>query len=324
MRILITGAGGFIGSHLAKRLTADGHQVFGVDVKRNTFWPEVEFNSFFWVFGQGDLRDAQTMQKLLACGGIDRVYHLGADMGGIGFIERYKAQIVYNNTLIDMNVLELAYKFAVGRLLYASSACVYPGLLQERATGYRLSEGDAYPADAEDGYGWQKLYTERACRHYREDYGLDTRIVRLHNVFGPYGAWDGGREKAPAAICRKVAAPGNDITIWGDGKQMRSFLYVDDCVEGLIRLMESSYTEPLNIGQDRAVTIDQLVSMVETIAGKKMVRKYDLSAAQGVRGRNADIRRAQEVLGWAPKVSLEDGLARTFGFVAAQMDRKRR
>jgi nucleoside-diphosphate-sugar epimerase len=242
-------------------------------------------------------------------------------MGGIGFIHSHKAEISRDNVLINVHTLDAARVNRVERFLYTSSACVYPGYLQDSPEVTPLREEDAYPADPEDGYGWEKLYTERVAMHYRQDYGLETRVVRFHNIYGPLGTYDGGREKSPAAICRKLALVGDEgvVEVWGDGKQTRSYCYIDDCVEGIHRLMESSFAEPLNLGQDRMVSIDELVDIVSGIAGKRVYKQHDLSKPQGVRGRNSDNTRLRQVLGWEPKVSLEDGLARTYRWIAEQL-----
>jgi GDP-D-mannose 3',5'-epimerase len=313
-RVLVTGAGGFIGHHLTRYLVEHGYFVRGVDIKR----PEYE-ESPAQEFELLDLRRFDN--ALIAMRGIDQVYALAADMGGIGFIEQNKGPIVRNNTLINLHTVEASRINGVGRLLYTSSACVYPGYLQRSENVTPLKEADAYPADAEDGYGWEKLYTERVCRHYSEDFGLDTRVVRFHNIFGPLGTYDGGREKSPAAICRKVALAedGGTIEVWGDGHQTRSYCYVDDCVEGLYRLMQSSYSEPLNLGQDRMISINELVDIVAKIAGKRIHRVHNLNAPQGVRGRNSDNTTLREVLGWEPQISLEKGLESTYRWIAGQL-----
>jgi nucleoside-diphosphate-sugar epimerase len=243
-------------------------------------------------------------------------------MGGIGFIEHNKATIMHDNVLINVHMLEAARQNRVTRYLYTSSACVYPGYRQQSAAVTPLREEDAYPADPEDGYGWEKLYSERQCRHYLEDFGLETRVVRFHNIFGPLGTYEGGREKSPAAICRKVAlaSDGDDIEVWGDGQQTRSYCYIDDCVEGIYRLMRSGYRAPLNLGQDRLVSINDLVDIVARIAGKRIGKRYDLTAPQGVRGRNSDNTRLREVLGWEPSISLEDGLRETYRWIAQQVE----
>jgi nucleoside-diphosphate-sugar epimerase len=246
-------------------------------------------------------------------------------MGGIGFIENNKAVIVRDNTLINLNSIEAARINNVKRYLYTSSACIYPGYKQNETDVTPLREEDAYPADAEDGYGWEKLYMERVCRHYTEDFGLDTRVVRFHNIFGPLGTYDGGREKSPAAICRKIALAedGDDIEVWGDGEQTRSYCYIDDCVEGIYRLMRSDHREPINLGQDRMISINELVDIVSKIAGKKIGKRYDVTKPQGVRGRNSDNTRLREVLNWEPAVSLEDGLNVTYHWIAGELEKQR-
>lgn len=317
-RVAVTGAAGFIGQHLCMALRARGYWVRGVDIKEREFEDPFRIKPYDEIVCV-DLRNAEHANWALA--DVDEVYGLAADMGGIGFIETHKAEIVRNNTLINLNSIEAALQHGVKRYLYTSSACIYPGYLQDRADVTPLSEDDAYPADPEDGYGWEKLYFERVCRHYREDFGLETRIVRFHNIFGPLGTYDGGREKSPAAICRKVALAKDvdEIEVWGDGEQTRSYCYIDDCVEGIYRLMRSDYREPLNLGQDRMVSINQLVDIVAEIAGKKIGKRYDLTKPQGVRGRNSDNSRLREVLKWEPQVSLEEGLAKTYQWVVEQV-----
>ena len=316
-RVLVTGAGGFIGHHLAKYLVDDGYWVRGVDVKEPEYEPTAAHE-----FDLLDLRFWDNCMK--ATEGIEQVYGLAANMGGIGFIETNKAVIVRDNTLMNMHTIEAARQQGVKKYLYTSSACIYPGYLQRDADVTPLKEENAYPADAEDGYGWEKLYMERVCRHYTEDFGLDTRVVRFHNIFGPLGTYDGGREKSPAAICRKVAFAddGTSIEVWGDGKQTRSYCYIDDCVEGIYRLMQSEHREPLNLGQDRMISIDELVEIVSAIAGKKIGMDYDLTKPQGVRGRNSDNTRLREVLKWEPTVSLEDGLAKTYRWIEGELRKK--
>jgi len=316
-KVLITGAGGFIGHHLAKYLVQRGYWVRGVDIKEAEY-EATSANEFKLL----DLTDARNC--LQATEGIDEVYGLAANMGGIGFIETNKAVIVRDNTLINMNTIEAARANGVKRYLYTSSACIYPGYKQRETDVTPLREEDAYPADAEDGYGWEKLYMERVCRHYTEDFGLDTRVVRFHNIFGPLGTYDGGREKSPAAICRKVALAnnGDDIEVWGDGEQTRSYCYIDDCVEGIYRLMRSDHREPINLGQDRMISINELVDIVARIADKKIGKAYDLTKPQGVRGRNSDNTRLREVLNWEPSISLENGLERTYHWIAGELEKQ--
>jgi GDP-D-mannose 3', 5'-epimerase len=314
-RVLITGAGGFIGHHLVKRLKADGHWVRGVDIKYPEY--EVSASDDFEIL---DLRKAENC-LLATRGGIDEVYNLAADMGGIGYITAYLADIARNNILINAHMLEASRQNGVQRYLYSSSACVYNQSKQQDAAVTPLREEDAYPADPEPGYGWEKLFAEELCRYYYKDYGFETRIVRFHNVYGPLGTYEGGKEKAPAAICRKVALAEDDseIEVWGDGEQTRSFMYVDDCVEGLIRIMASDYREPINLGTEELVSINELVNLVARIAGKRITKRHNLSGPQGVRGRNSDNARLRKVLGWEPSLPLERGLASTYEWIADQL-----
>jgi nucleoside-diphosphate-sugar epimerase len=314
-RALVTGGGGFIGHHLISYLKRRGFRVRGVDLKQAEYAPS-EADEFLLL----DLRRREDC--LRATEGVDDVYALAADMGGMGFISSNHARILHNNSLINLHTLEAARENGVGRYLFASSACVYPEYRQEHADVEPLREEDAYPASPQDAYGWEKLITERLCLHYGEDYGLKTRVVRFHNIFGPLGTWDGGREKAPAALCRKIAyakLTGNpEIEIWGDGEQTRSFCYVDDCVEGIHRLMQSGHAEPLNLGQERMVTINELADLVAAVAGVNIVKKH-VPGPQGVRGRNSDNSRLRQVLGWEPEISLEEGLARTYAWIEEQV-----
>lgn len=316
MKVLVTGAGGFIGHHLVKYLVNKGYWVRGVDLK----CPEYEATAAH-EFELLDLRRYDNC--LIATRGVERVFSLAADMGGIGYITAFHAEIARNDTMINVHMLEAARVNLVKRFLFSSSACIYPQYLQKNADVTPLKEDDAYPADAEEGYGWEKLFMEKLCRYFREDYGLETRIVRFHNVYGPLGTYEGGKEKAPAAISRKVALTedGADIEIWGDGVQTRSFMHIDDCVEGIHRLMCSDYHDPLNLGTDELVTIDQLVDIISEIAGKRLVKKHDLSKPQGVRGRNSDNTRLRQVLGWEPSISLRQGLAPTYRWIEAELEK---
>jgi GDP-D-mannose 3', 5'-epimerase len=317
LRAVVTGAGGFIGSHLVTYLKQQGYWVRGVDVSA----PEFSTTSAD-EFLKLDLRRWENC--LQATDGANEVYALAADMGGMGFISSHHGQILRNNSLINIHTLDAARVNGVGRYLYTSSACVYPEYRQTETNVVPLKEEEAYPAMPQDAYGWEKLVTERLCTHFREDFGLETRIVRFHNIFGPFGTWVGGREKAPAAMCRKVAIAkltGNhEIEIWGDGNQTRSFCYIDDCVLGIYKLMHSDYCEPLNLGQDRLVTINQLADMAATAAGIRISKRH-IEGPQGVRGRNSDNTRLREVLNWEPVVSLEDGLSRTFRWIEEQVRR---
>jgi nucleoside-diphosphate-sugar epimerase len=318
--VLVTGAGGFIGHHLVKYLVEREYVVRGVDIKA----PEYE-ESAAHDFVIADLRNFS--ECLMVTKNIDEIYHLAADMGGIGYITSSHAEIAINNTLINAHTLQAARRNGVKRFLFSSSACVYPQYLQQKPDVVPLREEDAFPADPEEGYGLEKLYTEKLCQYFTEDWGFPTRVVRFHNVYGPLGTYDGGREKAPAAICRKVAvlADRSDIEIWGDGKQTRSFMYIDDCVEGIFRIMRSDCSAPLNLGTDELVSIDDLVDIVCGIAGKTLVKRHDTSRPQGVRGRNSDNSRLRSVLGWEPKTPLRQGLVPTYRWieqcVAGQLQR---
>jgi GDP-D-mannose 3',5'-epimerase len=337
-RALVTGAAGFIGGHLCRHLEEHGYWVRGVDIEAPKWGKPASNGLLADEFRILDLRNPEHARCALS-GGIDEVYALAADMGGMGFISTHNAQILRNNTLSNINTLDAAKEYGVGRYLYTSSACVYPEYKQEQVFIPGLKETDAWPAQPQDAYGLEKLVTEELCKHYRRDYGLETRIVRLHNVYGPYGTYDGGREKAPAAMCRKVAqgkrilmtygaeytratVDGNRavIEIWGDGEQTRSFLYIDDALDGIYAAMQSDYHEPLNIGSDRQVSINELVDIVANVAGVEVVKRY-VDGPMGVRGRSSDNSLVKSVLGWEPKVSLEAGLAYTYQWIEQQVTR---
>jgi len=316
-RILVTGAGGFIGGALAQQLLDEGVEVRAVDIKPRSEWFQPLDGAECLEL---DLRRAGTSAQAVA--GIDDVYNFASDMGGMGFIENNKALCMLS-VLINTHLLEEAHRAGVQRYFFSSSACVYANSKQTDPNVVALKESDAYPADPEDGYGWEKLFGERLCRHFREDFGMHTRIARYHNVYGPFGTYTGGREKAPAAICRKIAEAkltGNRaIEIWGDGSQTRSFTYIDDCLEGTRRLMDSGVVEPINVGSSELVSINELVSIVEAIAGIKVERRYNLAAPQGVRGRNSDNTLILEAMGWEPSTPLSDGLEQTYRWVYDQL-----
>jgi GDP-D-mannose 3', 5'-epimerase len=316
-RILVTGAGGFIGHHLIKRLKRDGYWVRAVDLK----YPEFE-NSLADEFQLLDLRLGENC--LIATRGVDHVYNLAADMGGIGYITSFLADIAKNNILINANMIDASRQNGVEKFLFSSSACVYAQSKQKATDLAPLREEDAYPADPEPGYGWEKLFMEQLCRYYHHDYGFETRVVRFHNVYGPLGTYDGGKEKSPAAISRKVARAidGGSIEIWGDGNQTRSYMYIDDCVEGLLRLMASNHREPLNLGTEELVSINQLVDIISGIAGKKLTKHHDLTKPQGVRGRNSDNTLLRKVLGWEPHTPLRKGLSATYKWIEGELKKK--
>jgi nucleoside-diphosphate-sugar epimerase len=314
---VVTGGGGFIAGHLVKRLLAEGAQVRAVDHYRLQDWRQVSPEAENLVL---DLRRREDCEQALR--GASVVYNLACDMGGMGFIESNKALCMLS-VLINTHLLEAARYGRVERYFFASSACVYARDRQLDASAAPLAEDDAYPADPEDGYGWEKLFSERMCRHFTEDFGLVTRVARYHNVYGPYGAWSGGREKAPAAICRKVAeaklSGRHEIEVWGDGEQTRSFTHVDDCVQGTITIMASDISEPINLGSSEAVTINELVSLVEEVAGIRVARRHLLDAPNGVRGRNSDNSLIRDRLGWEPSIPLRTGLESTYRWVYDQV-----
>lgn len=313
-KVLVTGAGGFIGTHLVRFLVKKGYRVRGVDIKKPEFSKSAA-DEFLLL----DLRIRENCLK--AAKGVSEVYNLAANMGGIGFITEVKAEVMRDNVLINTQMLEACRMNKVKKFFYSSSACVYPIYKQEKPDIAGLKEADAYPADPDNEYGWEKLFTERLCKNYYLDYGLETRVARFHNIFGPEGTYQGGKEKSPAAICRKVAMAkdGGTIEIWGDGKQTRSYCYIDDCLEGIYRLVQSDFREPLNIGSDRMVTVDELADMVIKISGKKLSKTYDLTKPQGVRGRNSDNTLQKKILAWSPQISLEEGLRRTYLWIASQL-----
>ncbi len=316
-KIVVTGAGGFIGGHLTKALLGQGNQVRAVDIKPLSRWyqsfPEAE-NLVL------DLKDKGNCYA--AVNGYNEVFNLAADMGGMGFIETHKAECMLS-VLINTHLLMAARDAGIERYFYSSSACVYNGEKQMDPNNPGLRETDAYPALAEDGYGWEKLFSERMCRHFAEDYGLVSRVARFHNVYGPFGTYGGGREKAPAAICRKVITAQmygpKEIVIWGDGQQTRSFMYIDDCIKGILDIMDSEIEEPINLGSSEMVSINTLVDMVERIAGCTLERKYDVNAPKGVRGRNSDNTLIRSYLGWEPMIPLEVGLEKTFTWIKEQL-----
>ena len=319
MDVLVTGAGGFIGGHLVASLLEQGKSVRGVDVKPLDQWHQLHDGAENI---RGDVSLLETARA--AVDGAQRVYNLAADMGGMGFIENNKAACMMS-VLTSTHVLQASREAGVERYFYSSSACVYAAGHQTSADVVPLTEQDAYPAMPEDGYGWEKLFSERMARHYLEDYGVQTRVARYHNVYGEHGTWDGGREKAPAAICRKVATAaitgGSTIDIWGDGLQTRSFMYIDDCVHGTQLIAGADDPEPVNLGSDELVTINQMVDIVETIAGVRLERRHDLTAPQGVRGRSSDNTEIIRRYGWAPSVSLADGLERTYRWIYDEVKR---
>ena len=311
MNILITGASGFIGHHMARHLKSKDYQVRGADIREPEFSPLTDFNEFVL----SDLRDFKNCMKCAI--GMDEIYNFAANMGGIGFITNVNAEVMRDNVLINTNMAEVA-SLVGAKIFFSSSACVYPTYKQENPEVEPLKESDAYPAQPDNEYGWEKLFSERLFKAFEKDKGLKVRIARYHNIYGPEGTYDGGREKSPAAICRKVAKAKDYITLWGDGKQTRSYCYIDDCIEATYRLMNSDHSEPLNIGSDRLVSVDELADMVILISGKKIEKRYNLTKPQGVRGRNSDNTLCKEVLDWSPETSLEEGMRRTYEWISSQ------
>jgi GDP-D-mannose 3',5'-epimerase len=317
-KIVVCGAGGFIGGHLVKHLLKQGfNNIVAVDKKPLNQWYQIQGNVKNYVL---DLSNSENCYFALQ--GASNVFNLAADMGGMGFIEKNKALCMLS-VLINTNLLQASKDLGVSRFFFSSSACVYNAAKQTVANVTALKEEDAYPADPEDGYGWEKLFGERMCRHFREDFGIQTRIARYHNVYGPYGTYDGGREKAPAAICRKVieaVLSGNhEIEIWGDGEQTRSFMYIDDCLKGTFDIINSDWVDPINLGSHEMVSINQLVDIAESFAGINLTRKYNLSAPKGVRGRNSDNTLIKRVFDWEPSIRLVDGLKETYDWIYAEM-----
>ena len=321
MKYLVCGAGGFIGGHLVSNLLDEGHEVISADIKPLEYWFQIfEKSKNFSI----DLKDYNNCLKVTE--GVDYVYNMACNMGGMGFIENNKAECMLS-VLINTNLLRACVEKKIKKYFFSSSACVYNASKQEKTFIDGLKESDAYPAQPEDGYGWEKLFSERMCRHYNEDFKLDVRIVRLHNVYGPFGTFSGGREKAPAAICRKVvrAKIDNDknILVWGDGNQTRSFMYIDDCIEGIIKIFNANYSKPINLGSSEQVSINELINIIEKIANVELTKKYQLDKPLGVRGRSSDNTLIKKVLGWEPNISLEDGLKLTYSWIYGEIDKKR-
>jgi GDP-D-mannose 3',5'-epimerase len=321
MKILVTGAGGFIGGHLTQELLASNHEVIAVDIKPLDNWYQLSANS------ENHVSDLRLLDNALKFSdGVDHVYNLAADMGGMGFIENNKAKCM-ESVLINTHLLQAARDNSVKNFFFSSSACVYASFHQDTLNIEPLKEEDAYPADPEDGYGWEKLFSERMCRHFLEDYGVETRVARYHNVYGPYGTYDGGREKVPAAACRKIIQAiqnkSYEIEIWGDGNQLRSFTYISDCIEGTLRLMNSTYPSPLNIGSAEMISINELYKTVIEVNGlpfQKFKFTHDLNAPQGVRGRSSDNNECKKVLNWEPKIDFASGIKTTFEWIAKELN----
>tara|TARA_Y100000389_G_scaffold151638_1_gene151426 strand:+ start:160 stop:1170 length:1011 start_codon:yes stop_codon:yes gene_type:complete len=321
-KILIVGAGGFIGGHLVKKLLNDGNSIVATDIKPKEYW----FQDFEKAknFYDMDMKDISNCREVTQ--DIDYVFNMACNMGGMGFIENNKAECM-QSVLINTNLLIACKEDKVEKYFFSSSACAYNKTKQQDVFIEGLKEEDAYPADPEDGYGWEKLFSERMCRHFMEDYGIQVRIARYHNIYGPYGTYDGGREKAPAALSRKVLTAkrnkDNKIQVWGDGKQTRTFLYIDDCIEGTLRLFESDYSEPVNIGSDEQVSINQMIEIIEEISGiEKLEREYQLDKPKGVRGRSSNNDLVKKVLDWSYNIKLKDGLTKTYNWIDQESSKK--
>jgi len=322
MKILVAGAGGFIGGHLVSRLKADGHKLTCVDIKPLEYWFQIfDDNQNFSL----DLKEFENCKKILK-DGIEYVFNMACNMGGMGFIENNKAECMLS-VLINTNLLRASLQKKVKKYLFSSSACVYNQDKQKNSFIDGLKEIDSYPALPEDGYGWEKLFSERMCNHFYEDFGLNVRIIRYHNVYGPFGTFDGGREKAPAALCRKVinAKLNNikEIEVWGDGEQTRSFMYINDCIEGTLKIFESNYNKVLNLGSSEQVSINELLNKIEKISNYNFKRNYDLNKPKGVRGRSSDNTLLKDVIGWEPRISLDDGIKKTYEWIAEEIKTKR-
>ena len=319
-KILIVGAGGFIGGHLVKRLLDDGNSIVATDIKPREYWFQ-EFEKAENHFSM-DMKDIGNCRKVAK--NVDYVFNMACNMGGMGFIENNKAECM-QSVLINTNLLISCNETSVQRYFFSSSACAYNKTKQQEVFIEGLRETDAYPADPEDGYGWEKLFSERMCRHFMEDYGLQVRVARYHNIYGPFGTYDGGREKAPAALCRKIIKAKknnkNEIEVWGDGMQTRTFLYVDDCIEGTLRLFESDYSGPVNIGSDEQVSINQMIEIIEGISGvKKLNRIYQLDKPKGVRGRSSNNDLVKKILNWSYKIKLREGLKKTYNWISSEIN----
>ena len=320
-KILVVGAGGFIAGHLIKELIKNGNFITAIDIKPKEYWFQ-DFDSAK-NFYSTDMKDINNCRKV--ANNIDYVFNMACNMGGMGFIENNKAECM-QSVLINTNLLIACKEKGIKKYFFSSSACAYNKKKQEDIFIEGLKEDDAYPADPEDGYGWEKLFSERMCRHFMEDYGIQVRIARYHNIYGPYGTYDGGREKAPAALCRKVLNAKNNnnkIEVWGDGFQTRSFLYIDDCIEGTLRLFESNYSNPVNIGSDEQVSINQMIEIIEDISGtKKLERIYQLDKPKGVRGRSSNNDLVKKILKWSYKVKLKDGLKKTYDWISSEVNKQ--